>query len=725
MIKNSRSFPFPNLCTRWFQVALLSAASWAFQPAAQAQTWNAFNDFYVNVPAPGGYPQSAWIQYAGVFPGDTGLVAPNAWGYAGGNFNGGGAPSSVGTYLPANGGYFYPLTSGGTYAGSGESYLTGGTSFWIGYNDQYGIVGLPNGQTRIAKYTSEWYSGSPNYAADTENGSNDKYLWVQGTGLSSNTDGLGAIVTWTAPTSGTFQIGGSYVNGDREGIPTSFAIVDSLQNSLLSRTTLAPASSENTFSFTRTYSAGDVVQFQAGTSTNAQGSPLGLAVDIAQVTTNNWNAARDFYLSPTAAEWGGATSPSAAGSTWGYYAANVNGFGLPSQIGSYFTPTASASGTKNMSQYSDVAPIGAGTSVGAPGYAATGGSGFGYYGDTFSWGSSLGRYDNPWFGGAPGLSQGLRNLIWLQPTYLSNTNTAPNGPAEGIAPVLTWKAPSTGFYIITGQFVSGNQPANGASAAIVDSRGGTLMARTSLSNNTVNSFSYTKSYNGGDVVQFQVGSDFKTGNAVGLQVDVALLTSPTISSNPSASPIIAGQALSNSIITGGSVTPSGGDWAWVAPTTVPAVGTNSVAAVYTPALADRSNYHSVTLDLTVVVNPAPPAGPTFSSAYPGKALDETAPNGLKYLMNYAFGGNSTTPPQLPVQDTSDPTKLTLYAFVRTNDSTVTVVGESGASLTAFTNSPVLGVRTTDQTGTPDGTERRAFTVNASGDRLFLRLKATK
>ena len=240
---------------------------------------------------------------------------------------------------------------------------------------------------------------------------------------------------------------------------------------------------------------------------------------------SSWNAYNDFYLSPSVVEWGGATTPSATGNAWGYYAANVNGFGLPTQIGSYFTSSASGSGSQNMYQYSNEAPIGAGTSVGAPGYAATGGAGFGYYGDTFSWGSSLGRYENPWFGGAPGLSQGLSNLIWLQPAYLSNTNTAPNGPAEGIAPVLTWKAPSTGSYIISGRFVSGDQPANGASVAIVDSRGGTLLARTSLSNNTVNSFSYTNTYNGGDVVQFQVGSDFKTGNAVGLQVEVNAATS--------------------------------------------------------------------------------------------------------------------------------------------------------------------------------------------------------
>lgn len=293
-------FTSPIRSTRLIQATMLTAVVWTLAPAAQAQSWSAFNDFYVNVLATGGnndYNQATWIA-------NGGNTTSNAWGYAGGNFNGTGAPASVGTYV--SGGNFYPLTSGGTYAGPGASYNLGGGNYWIGYNDQYGTVGLPNAQTQIAKYTQDWYPGSPNWAADTPNGSNNKFLWLQGTGLSSDTDGLGAVVTWTAPTSGTFQIGGSYVNGDSQGLPTSFAIVDSLKNSLLSRTTLAPSSSENTFNFTRTYAAGDVVQFQAGTSTNAQGSPLGLAVDIVQVTTNNWNAARDFYLSPTAAGWGGA-----------------------------------------------------------------------------------------------------------------------------------------------------------------------------------------------------------------------------------------------------------------------------------------------------------------------------------------------------------------------------------------------------------------------------------
>jgi hypothetical protein len=57
--------------------------------------------------------------------------------------------------------------------------------------------------------------------------------------------------------------------------------------------------------------------------------------------------------------------------------------------------------------------------------------------------------------------------------------------------------------------------------AIVDSLLGTApLARTVLANNSTQSFSFTKSYSAGDVVQFQVGNNFSIGNAVGLQLAI-------------------------------------------------------------------------------------------------------------------------------------------------------------------------------------------------------------
>jgi hypothetical protein len=231
-----------------------------------------------------------------------------------------------------------------------------------------------------------------------------------------------------------------------------------------------------------------------------------------------YSAYDDFYLAPTAAGWGGATSPSATGAAWGYYMGNVNGFGLPTGVGSYLT--------SEIYRFSSVNPLG----VGGPVYStsfwdATGGAGFARYLDNVAWGApsdlhaSLGSYSTPWFGGAPGLSQGLTNLIWMQSVWLGG------GGSEGIASMLIWKAPAAGIYNFSGLFVSGDQAANSAAVAIV-SPGGANLSRTVLANNDVQSFSFQSSYNAGDVVQFQVGNNFSIGNAVGLQLEITAATVP-------------------------------------------------------------------------------------------------------------------------------------------------------------------------------------------------------
>lgn len=235
-----------------------------------------------------------------------------------------------------------------------------------------------------------------------------------------------------------------------------------------------------------------------------------------------WNAFNDFYLSPTTAGWNGATSPSALGAAWGYYMANVNGFGLPNRIGTYFTPSSSGAGSQSMYQYSNYVPAGAGANLGASGWDPTGGVGFAHYNDNQGWGSSLGVFSTPWFAGAPGLSQGLRDLVWLQSACIY-----PAGGGEGIAPVLTWTAPETSAYTFAGQFIAGDQPGNSAAIAIVDSIGSSLLPRTGLANNATQSFSFTVSYSAGDVIQFQVGNLVSTGNAVGLQLTATAIPEPS------------------------------------------------------------------------------------------------------------------------------------------------------------------------------------------------------
>lgn len=235
-----------------------------------------------------------------------------------------------------------------------------------------------------------------------------------------------------------------------------------------------------------------------------------------------YNAFNDFYLSPTAIGWGGATNPSTAGSTWGYYMGNVNANGFPSTVGTYLT-------SGQIYKYSTVGPLSSDPTVySVSGWADTGGQGFPNYVDNVAWGapgglhSSLGSYSTPWFGGAPGLSQNLTNLIWMQSVWLGS------GAAEGIASMLTWRAPQAGVYTFSGLFVSGDQSENSASVAIVDSRGATNLARTVLDNNGTHSIAFTASYAVGDVVQFQVGNNFTGGNAVGLQLNIVRAPSTNV-----------------------------------------------------------------------------------------------------------------------------------------------------------------------------------------------------
>jgi hypothetical protein len=119
-------------------------------------------------------------------------------------------------------------------------------------------------------------------------------------------------------------------------------------------------------------------------------------------------------------------------------------------------------------------------------------------------------------------------------------------------------------------------------------------------------------------------------------------------------------------------------------------------------------------------------GSTFANAYPGKALTEVAPNGLTYLVNYAFGGDASTPATLPVQDTSDPTKLKLIVVVRTDDTSLTLGGQASASLTAGWDSTGVTVANGDSTGLAPNLARKVISVDRGSDpRKFIRVAVTK
>jgi hypothetical protein len=162
-----------------------------------------------------------------------------------------------------------------------------------------------------------------------------------------------------------------------------------------------------------------------------------------------------------------------------------------------------------------------------------------------------------------------------------------------------------------------------------------------------------------------------------------------------------------------------GAFAFTTPSTAPSVGAANQGVTFTPS--DTANYNTATTSVSVTVKSN---GPTFDSAYQGKIMSDIAPNGLSYLMNYAFGGSDATAPRLPVQDDSDPTKLTLVAFVRTGDTSLSVSGEAAATLD-FASASSASYDVISPSDAPAGMEKRSYSVSVSGDHKFLRLKASR
>ena len=152
----------------------------------------------------------------------------------------------------------------------------------------------------------------------------------------------------------------------------------------------------------------------------------------------------------------------------------------------------------------------------------------------------------------------------------------------------------------------------------------------------------------------------------------------------------------------------------------------SASASYTVTATNGTG--STTAAVTIEVGA--PAGSTFAGAYPGASMTDVAPNGLTYLANYAFGGTETTPATLPVQDTSDPTKLRLVVVFRTDDSTLSLNalgGETTADLAGgWSASGVSVENSTDLSPTPANTVRKVISVDRGSDpKKFLRATVTK
>jgi hypothetical protein len=98
------------------------------------------------------------------------------------------------------------------------------------------------------------------------------------------------------------------------------------------------------------------------------------------------------------------------------------------------------------------------------------------------------------------------------------------------------------------------------------------------------------------------------------------------------------------------------------------------------------------------------------------------------LLKYAVGGAlSPTAASESTVTALTSNKLTLIAVVRTNDPSLSIVGEAGVDLSIWNSSGVSVAPSANQVSVPEGCQRRIYSVERTGSpsRQFLRLKVTR
>jgi hypothetical protein len=149
-----------------------------------------------------------------------------------------------------------------------------------------------------------------------------------------------------------------------------------------------------------------------------------------------------------------------------------------------------------------------------------------------------------------------------------------------------------------------------------------------------------------------------------------------------------------------------------------AVGTYDITL---GSLAAGSNYDLTYIKASFEIQAN---GPTFSSAFGGAGATAVGADGMANLLRYAMGANSASASVVKPVSSLDANNLSITAIVRINDTKVSIVGQSATDLAAWSTTPIVGVRTTDQTGATVGeTERQVFSVSRGGTKTFLRLVA--
>ena len=197
---------------------------------------------------------------------------------------------------------------------------------------------------------------------------------------------------------------------------------------------------------------------------------------------------------------------------------------------------------------------------------------------------------------------------------------------------------------------------------------------------------------------------------------------PTITSAPTASSIIAGQKLSASTLTGGSASVPG-TFAWTDPNQLATLGSAVYGVTFTPT--DTANYNSTTTTVSVVANQSTAfeawaTGYNLSGANAQLSSDPDG-DGWSNAQEFAFGRN-------PAIRQSSVTTISLEngtlraVFLAHKDVTYTV--RSTSDLTAGFAGTISIVESADQSDKPSADYKRMeATLPASAERAFLRVEA--
>jgi formylglycine-generating enzyme required for sulfatase activity len=197
--------------------------------------------------------------------------------------------------------------------------------------------------------------------------------------------------------------------------------------------------------------------------------------------------------------------------------------------------------------------------------------------------------------------------------------------------------------------------------------GGTSATYTIASAQTTDAGSYS-------VVVSNVTGSVASGSA-SLIVNKA---SPVIFNAPTASAIAAGQALSSSVLSGGSASVAG-IFAFTSPSSVPSVGTSSQSVTFTPT--DVTRYNAVSTSVSVSVNPL--------VSLPGITSGTIASGTVGAVFNYQISATNNPTSYSVTGLTSG---LTVNASTGLISGTPTTAGQTTVTLRA-TNSAGTGTST--------------------------------